>query len=99
MEGLFSPEEHISRLHDSVPDELQKELKVAEESIVYITDSAIERIPMWYKCFFAEENFIIAVPKLVKVCEEDSAELQLIYFSNPSSGIESFPQQYHCEIS
>jgi hypothetical protein len=49
---------------------------------VYITDSATERIPMWYKCFFAEEQFIIAVPKLVKVCVlhlffENAGKLQL----------------------
>lgn len=56
-------------LYSNDANELQKETKVAEESIVYITDSATERIPMWYKCFFAEEQFIIAVPKLVKVCE------------------------------
>jgi hypothetical protein len=64
------------------PNGLQKEAKVAEESIVYITDSATERIPMWYKCFFAEEQFIIAVPKLVKVCVlhlffENAGKLQL----------------------
>ena len=63
---------------------------------MYITECATERIPMWYKCFFAEEQFIIAIPKLVKVCEfaasyithlfeEDEAELQLSTLSHDFS--------------
>ena len=42
-------------------------MKVAEQSIVYIMDSAVEAIPMWYKCYFGNEEFIIAILKLVKV--------------------------------
>ncbi|XP_073389479.1 uncharacterized protein [Physcomitrium patens] len=60
---LATTYEHLAA---SIVEVSNRESKVMEDSIVYIKDSAIERIPLWFQCFFAEDSFIIAVPTLVK---------------------------------